>query len=149
MAPPKEKIHMASNRKALALSALGTVGTAAALGYFHGKEGNMPKIADKVPYDVAATLLAVVGIAFESKLKKFAPILVSAGLGGASYFAGSYAGQWGQKARFEAKKMQGPPGYLAGEDQRATAPWRNERTITAGRVPVAGPVNSYQGQWRR
>ncbi len=153
-----------SDRKAAAIAAFEAGGAALALGYYHGRKGEMPE-KFKIPLDAAAgvglTLLGLFGgkyIGGESVAKH----LTATGTGALSYFFGSLGGQFGQKARWKAGEMKGPGGpYLTGNDKIAGDAsqygvddkgnpqyWRNSRTITAG-APVAGPAHAYGHAWRR
>lgn len=144
---------MADTKKAAALAAFESVGSAAVLGYVHGRQGKMPE-KYKVPLDAAVGVAGVLAGVFgtgNKYLKMAAPHLLAVGVGALSYFGGSLGGQFGQKARFKAGEMKSPyPGpYLTGNENDPNKDWRDARTITAG-APVAGPVGAgqYARAWR-
>lgn len=125
-------------QKRAALAALESGATALGLGYLHGRKGAMPE-KWKIPLDGAVGAAGVLLGVFGGKYiggDKVARHITAIGTGALSYFMGSLGGQFGQKARFKAKELTAPPGkYLTGDEKDTSAPWRNNRTITAGWVP--------------
>jgi hypothetical protein len=137
--------------KTAAVAALESCVAAGALGYLHGRKGQMPTYG-KIPLDgIVGGALALVGL-FGKRVGLPESVTVHAlglGTGALTYLSGSIGGQFGQKARIKANELQGPPGaYLKEGD--TSAPWRNSRTITGG-MPTSGPAGaaSYQHAWRK
>jgi hypothetical protein len=87
-------------------SAIGN-GASYGLGYMHGKNGDMPKIKDKVPYDVA---LGIAGYGLALVAKKWGgpvatDISMRLGDAGLYYFSAQLGGTTGQTARDKAGEL--------------------------------------------
>ncbi len=136
-------------------------GASYGLGYAHGRNGDMPKVKDKVPYDVATALAggAVAGLSMlvPSRFGMVKDVLFVGGLSGmiagANYYTGSLGAMAGQKARKDKGELTGastPRTITAGFTPRALAgaPRRPAAALPTPGVPITSASSNLYKQVR-